>query len=299
MDDSDKDTHKQSRAIGQLIRSFRNERGTTLREFAASVGVSPATLSAMETGKTGISTERINQIATALQIHAGQLTEQRNGDPLPGSDTELSLPSGMSQEGTTLDWRDFSPMNINNILIAAAAAFVDTGYHGASMRSIATLAQLSVPGLYHHFRSKQDILMALLSMTMDDLLWRVKAARDEGSEPVYRVALVVEALALFHMLRSDMAFIGASEMRSLEPENRIKIKELRDEVQGVLDLEIDSAIRNHGPQTITTHTARRAIATMCTSLPQWFKPGGTTTAQQVAVEYADFALRILVLSRPT
>lgn len=299
MDDSDKDTHKQSRAIGQLIRSFRNERGTTLREFAASVGVSPATLSAMETGKTGISTERINQIATALQIHAGQLTEQRTADPLTGSDSGIPLSSGMSQEGTTLDWRDFSPMNINNILIAAAAAFVDTGYHGASMRSIATLAQLSVPGLYHHFRGKQDILMALLSMTMDDLLWRVKAARNEGSEPVGRVALVVEALALFHMLRSDLAFIGASEMRSLEPENRIKIKELRDEVQGVLDLEIDTAVRNHGPQSLTTHTAGRAIATMCTSLPQWFKPGGTTTAQQVALEYADFALRILDLSRPT
>jgi len=52
---------------------------------------------------------------------------------------------------------------------------------------------------------------------MTDLHWRLQRAREDGNDPVERVALVVEALAVFHTRRSDLSFIGASEMRSLEP----------------------------------------------------------------------------------
>jgi hypothetical protein len=32
---------------------------------------------------------------------------------------------------------------------------------------------------------------------------------------------------------------------------------------------------------------------MCTSLAQWFQPDGRTTPEQIAQEYAQFALRLL------
>jgi AcrR family transcriptional regulator/DNA-binding XRE family transcriptional regulator len=295
MNHAGQDISRASASVGEMIRGLRTERGTSLRQFAIEVGISPATLSAMETGKTGISIERIRQIAEALQIHADQLINQGRESAAFGEGLPVSQHPSWSQESPNLHWRDFSPLEINVILESATEAFVRTGYHGASMRSIASLARLSVPGLYHHYRSKQDILLAVLTLTMEDLLWRVKAARNEGSNPVERIALVVESLALFHLLRHDMAFIGASEMRSLEPANRQRITQFRDEVQQVLDVEIESAIGNRGPEVPHTHTAGRAIATMCTSLPQWFKSGGVTTEQEMAVEYAAFALRILNL----
>ena len=37
---------------------------------------------------------------------------------------------------------------------------------------------MSVPDVYHHYRSKQDLLVAILDMTMSELLVRVTAARD-------------------------------------------------------------------------------------------------------------------------
>lgn len=39
--------------------------------------------------------------------------------------------------------------------------------------------------------------------------------------------------------------------------------------------------------------AGKAIATMCTALVQWFQPDGPTTPEQIAKEYAQFALRLL------
>jgi hypothetical protein len=67
------------------------------------------------------------------------------------------------------------------------------------------------------FPSKQDLLVKIPDIMMMDLLGRLRRARDDGNNPIERVALVVEALALFPTRRSDLSFIGASETRSLEP----------------------------------------------------------------------------------
>jgi AcrR family transcriptional regulator len=161
------------------------------------------------------------------------------------------------------------------------------------MRSIAQFASMSVPGVYHHYPSKQDLLVKILDITMMDLLWRLQHARDEGNEPIERVALVVEALALFHARRSDLAFIGASEMRSLEPHQYSRIARLREDVQHLLDTEIEAAITAGGLAVSYQRDAGKAIATMCTALVQWFQPDGVTTPEQIAKEYAQFALRLL------
>jgi AcrR family transcriptional regulator len=44
------------------------------------------------------------------------------------------------------------------IVSAAVAEFLDRGYENSSMEAIATRAELTKGGLYHHFQSKQEIL---------------------------------------------------------------------------------------------------------------------------------------------
>ncbi len=48
---------------------------------------------------------------------------------------------------------------INDILDAAIPEFVEKGFEGASMESIATRAGLTKGGLYYHVKSKDDILI--------------------------------------------------------------------------------------------------------------------------------------------
>ena len=241
----------------------------------------------IENGKTGISVQRLHQIAVALGVPAASLIED------PTTSTQLRNATSSSVELHTGNWREFAPLPIDPVLAGAIQAFVATGYHGASMRSIAKFANMSVPGVYHHYPSKQDLLVTILDVTMMDLLWRVQRARDDGKNPIERVVLVVEALALFHTRRSDLAFIGASEMRSLEPHHHRRIAKLRDDVQHLLDTEITAAITAGGLAVNYPRDAGKAIATMCTSLVQWFQPDGPTTPEQIAKDYAQFALRLL------
>lgn len=265
-------------------------RGVSLRDLAARIGVSPGTVSAIENGKTGVSVERLHQVAAALDIPVAALVADAPPETGPALLRGSALPTSEVDTGS---WRDFAPLPIDTVLAAAIRAFVLTGYHGASMRSIARLADMSVPGVYHHYASKQDLLVRVLDLTMTDLIWRVEQARDEATDPIERVSLVVEALALYHARRNDLAFIGASEMRSLEPAEYRRIARLRTQVQALLDEQIAAAISQGG--LIVTHPddAGKAIATMCTSLAQWFHPDGPTTPEQIAKEYAQFALRLL------
>lgn len=47
---------------------------------------------------------------------------------------------------------------VNDIVSAAMEVFLEKGYEGTSMESIASKAGISKGGLYHHFRSKDEIL---------------------------------------------------------------------------------------------------------------------------------------------
>ncbi|MFC6010922.1 TetR family transcriptional regulator [Nocardia lasii] len=294
------------RAVGTRVRQARNAAGLSLRTTAQRIGVSPATLSAIENGKTAPSVARLICLAEVLDVWASHLLDdeyqptppprRRTPDATPhrsrGAD-ESHSPAPLSDP--TEHWREFPPLDIDPVLSAAIDSFVDTGYHGATMRSIAQRAGMSVPGVYHHYRDKQDLLVRALDLTMDELHRRVRAARQHAPNARRRLIRTVEALALFHTHRRELAFIGASEMRSLEPADRTRITMSRNEIQYLLDADIDAALAEANRPGAHARDAGRAIATMCTALPQWFRLDGPSTPEQIATTYADFALGLLGL----
>lgn len=107
------------------------------------------------------------------------------------------------------------------------------------------------------------------------------------------MALIVEVLVLYHAHRRDLAFIGASEMRSLAGTNRFRIPKPRSDIQQLLDEEIAAAVSDGHVATKHPRDAGSAIATMCTSLAQWFRFDGASFLEHIAREYADFALDLL------
>lgn len=281
------------------MRQARSAAGLSLRAAAHRIGVSPATLSAVENGKTGLSIRRLRALATAFGTTVSWLVGEQEplvaGSPPPRSRRD----TGAEPDTESPDaWRKFPPLDIDPVLAAAITSFVETGYHGATMRSIARRAGMSVPGVYHHYQDKQQLLVRALDQTMDELHWRVRAARRTANTGPARVSHVVEALALFHTHRRDLAFIGASEMRSLTPDNRLRITQSRNELQYLLDEDIDAALTEENLPTGRARVAGRAITTMCTSLPQWFRIDGPATPEQIAVEYAGFALGLLGIHDP-
>jgi AcrR family transcriptional regulator len=165
------------------------------------------------------------------------------------------------------------------VLAAALARFAEHGYHGTSIRELAEAAGLSVPGLYHHYRSKQELLVALLTAIMDDLLGRSRtAAAAAGADPGRRFDALVDQLLRYHMVHRREAFVASSELRSLEPEHRAAIVALRDEQQGML-LEVIERGRTTG---VFGTDAPAGVAS-------WYREDGPLSQDRLAQRYLGFA----------
>lgn len=284
--------------VGDKIRAARIRQGVSLRTLARRIGVSPATLSQVENGRTRLSVDRLTEIADELGTTAQAVlatSSARRGQPTNGADARA--PAGPEQvlapssAGDT--WRSFPPLTFDPVLDAALQEFLISGYHGSSVRDIARRSGLSVSGLYHYHASKQEMLAKILDLTMVDLLWRSRAARAQGQNPVERFALLIECLVLFHTHRRELGFVGASEMRSLEPTSRQRIAAMRTTQQRMVDEEVYAGVEYGHFDNRRPREAARAVVTMCTALVQWYRANGPLAPEEVARQYVEFALDVL------
>lgn len=163
------------------------------------------------------------------------------------------------------------------ILASALASFAEKGYHGTTTRDLAAGADLSVPGVYHHFGSKQDVLMALMVEIMGDLLVRTRTAlaTAKSASPIEQFDALARALLQFHFERPAEAFVASSEIRSLTPENRHRYVALRDLQQQMLtDVIVAGKAAGHF-EVDDVADAARAVATLCVGVATWYRPDGS------------------------
>lgn len=187
------------------------------------------------------------------------------------------------------------PVPLPRVLASALSAFAEQGYHGTSIRDIAAGAGLSVPGLYHHYRSKQDVLMALMIAVMDDLLGRTRAALAgaSGATPAERFDALVEALLRFHLERQSEAFVASSEIRSLDEDNRTRYVALRDEQQQMITDVVGEAVAAGAFDVPQVEDASRAVATLCIGVAGWYRPDGALSQDELVERHLVLARRLV------
>lgn len=79
----------------------------------------------------------------------------------------------------------------HRILEAAAALFRQAGYEGAKIEAIAAEAEVSVGTIYNYYRNKGDILVAIVSMEVNEVL---NAGRGVVEMPPENVADAIDTL---------------------------------------------------------------------------------------------------------
>ncbi|QCQ92636.1 TetR/AcrR family transcriptional regulator [Rhodococcus sp. SGAir0479] len=182
----------------------------------------------------------------------------------------------MTSDTAAGSWRHYGDSTLPGPLAAALELFAERGYEGASIREIAGRAGLSVPGLYHHYPSKQALLVGLTRVVMAELLDRSRRALAEaGPGPREQFDAVVESLLRFHMFRREQAFVASTELRSMEDPARAEYVGMRDEQQRMLDTIVEDGVRGGEFHTPYPLDASRAVTTMCVAVATWYRPDGT------------------------
>jgi AcrR family transcriptional regulator len=187
------------------------------------------------------------------------------------------------------------------VLDAALTLFADRGYHGTAVSQIAASLGIRTPSLYNHMRSKQDLLEAIIGPTVDGVLDDFRTAVDDVGDPVERLRRAIRVYALRHATHRREALVANRDTASLPEPARTRVRQQeRDHERAVRAIIADGA--GIGDFHVGSPAlASFAILEMCLSIARWFRDDGPRTAEQVADEYADFALRIagFVPDRPS
>ncbi|QIG44860.1 acetoacetate--CoA ligase [Nocardioides anomalus] len=211
---------------------------------------------------------------------------ERNG----GADASATVASS----GTYQDWRIYHEQELPRVLSAALDVFAEKGYHGTTTRQLADRSGLSVPGIYHHYKSKQDILLDLMMVVVDELIERSRVAVAEADdEPRAQFDALVSSMLLFHVYRRKGAIVSTSELRSLDPGNRRKYVERRDELQAMLDDVIERGVATGVFDTPYPRDAGRAIASLCAGVATWYRPEAPLSFDPLLDRYLSIAEAIV------
>lgn len=82
----------------------------------------------------------------------------------------------------------------DRILEAATRCFARRGFHEATIQDICDAAALSKGGLYTYFRSKDEILAALVEQNLADAMQWASAAAGQETSALLRLGRVAEAM---------------------------------------------------------------------------------------------------------
>jgi AcrR family transcriptional regulator len=148
--------------------------------------------------------------------------------------------------------------------------------------------------LYYYYPSKASVLRSMMTSIVQDLLTTLNdAAAASGDTPAQRLEALVRATVLFHCRRQAEAFVGRSELRSLDPADRPDVIALYDRVTDVFRVVIDEGVRQGEFRCPYRSEAVHAILTMCNGVSTWYRKGGRLSPEELAARHVALTLQML------
>jgi AcrR family transcriptional regulator len=191
-----------------------------------------------------------------------------------------------------------APSRMSEIRVAALELFTRHGYEGTTMTDLGAAVGVRGPSLYKHVASKQDVLVDIMTTTMDTLIGAHQIAVASTPDPTERLRRAVEAHVRYHARHRREAFVGNREIRSLIEPHRSKILALRAEYEQSFRSLIADGIAAGVFHVASSRLASYAILDLGMGVAAWFRDG-EFDENEVAWQQTEFALRLVGAITPT
>ena len=177
----------------------------------------------------------------------------------------------------------------------ASELFHANGYAATSVRDIARALDIQGASLYAHVASKEDVLWSIVDRAATAFETKVdEAAADTAtSDPVERLAALVEAHVDVVTADPERASVFVTEWRHLSADRRAAIAQRRDAYEARFRAVIDDGTAVGAFRPTDTALAATFILTALNGIATWYRPGGRLSADRIADNYIDLALRSL------
>jgi AcrR family transcriptional regulator len=164
---------------------------------------------------------------------------------------------------------------------AAAELFSTRGFLETSMDEIAQAAHLSKGGIYHYFRSKTEILFAILSDFLDHVLADIEGQLAAIQSPERKLSYLIGRHVEIYARHMHAARVLLKEAYSLPSQDLKKINEKERRYYSVVT-EIVKELLGHGVGKDVLTTVTFSLLGMCNWIYSWYDPKGPIDPEQLS-----------------
>lgn len=161
------------------------------------------------------------------------------------------------------------------------------GYHLTSLEDIADEIGFTKPAIYYYFKSKEDILFAIVEQIVDDGLGRAKRIATSPGPVIERLhaVLVAHTETTLQNLAANTVFYNERGLLSAERESLVRVKER--EYTAVIKKLYREGVTRGELRDIDLVTAVSTLLGASIWSYRWFKPEGRMSVEEVARTIAD------------
>ena len=164
------------------------------------------------------------------------------------------------------------------LLREAARLFRDKGYERTTVRDLAAAVGIQSGSLFHHFRTKEEILKAVMVETIRLNTALMEAAVDAADSDREKLRALVRAeLESINGQTGEAMAVLVFEWRSLSEKSQAEVLELRD-IYERLWLDVLQSLQRGGLLKADPFIVRRMLTGALSWTVTWYKPerGGLT-----------------------
>lgn len=170
------------------------------------------------------------------------------------------------------------------ILRTSSRIFAEKGFHSTTMRDISRETEMSLAGLYHYFKSKDDILFLIQDNCFGRVVERLEECLKETPNPIERLRIVIENhLSFFAANMAEMKVLS-HEAETLNGEKYKHISNKKQEytrlVRSIL-AEINKQETN-GKGKVDLTVSTYALFGMMNWIYNWYDPSGKLKVNELA-----------------
>ncbi len=199
-----------------------------------------------------------------------------------------------------------------DIIQAAADVLKQKGYEATTMKDIASEVDLTAASLYHHFKNKNALLLAVLEAGMDYALGRIRPVAESDREAAAKlremICVHVVSLAEHTAVGAAMVFeigalIGVKPPASNGESARQAVNELagrrdafferRDRFENYFREVVAAGIESGEFREVDVPIFVKTMLGANNWVSVWYRPGGRLSGDVIADQMADTFLRSL------
>lgn len=178
------------------------------------------------------------------------------------------------------------------LLAAAAGAYAETGYHQASVRSIAARAGVATGTYYLYFASKEASCLAVIDRLYAVVIDRVVGARSRGASVLQKLSASVEATLRAFGDHEDFAKVVLIQAPGAHQAFDRRLREIHAELIGLVAQDLREAMDEGAiPPQRERLAARFLVGSLYEVLAGWLRDGEPKRPPAAAPDLLGYTMR--------